>query len=90
MSDLHDPETLLDFPCHYQFKAVGAAGEAFQVAVLAAISQSVPVADDAVKSRPSGKGNYQSVSVMVTLHSFEQLKTIYADLRQVPGMKMLL
>lgn len=90
MSERHEQEQLLEFPCHYPFKAVGEAGEGFYRSVVAAVSRSVPVAADAVKSRPSSRGNYQSVTVMVTLHNFDQLKTIYADLRQVPGMKMLL
>ena len=90
MSDLQGPESLLEFPCHYQFKAVGAAGADFLSAVVVAVSNTVSVPDDAVKSRPSGKGNYQSVSVMVTLHNFEQLTRVYADLRQVTGMRMLL
>lgn len=90
MSAAKNPEELLEFPCHYQFKAVGLAGDEFHAAVIAAIAQLAVVSNDAVKSRPSGQGNYQSVSVMVTLHSFEQLKGIYAELRQIPGMKMLL
>lgn len=90
MSDQQNPETLLEFPCHYQFKAVGVSGDEFRDGVIKAVSKRVPVASDAVMTRPSGKGNFQSVSVMVTLHNFEQLKEIYANLRQVPGMKMLL
>ena len=90
MTDRVDPESLLEFPCHYQFKAVGMAGVEFRDAVVSAISQCVSVATDAVHSRPSGQGTYQSVSVMVTLHNFNQLKDIYAGLRQVQGMKMLL
>lgn len=90
MSDVKNPEELFDFPCHYQFKAVGQAGDEFYAAVIAAIGKLAAVSNDAVKSRPSGKGNYQSVSVVVTLHNFAQLKGIYAELRQIPGMKMLL
>ncbi|MDT8420575.1 MAG: DUF493 domain-containing protein [Desulfuromonadales bacterium] len=90
MSDVKKPEDLFEFPCHYQFKAVGVAGEGFRAAVIEAIGKLAAVSDDAVKSRPSGKGNFQSVSVMVTLHNFAQLKGIYSELRQIPGMKMLL
>ncbi|HEX9777670.1 MAG TPA: DUF493 domain-containing protein [Geopsychrobacteraceae bacterium] len=90
MTERPDPATLLEFPCHYQFKAVGMAGDAFRDAVVATIAHHVAVAADAVRSRPSGKGRYQSVSVLVTLHSFAQLKDIYAGLRQVRGLKMLL
>ena len=90
MSEKQSPEDLLEFPCQYQFKAVGEAGEAFKAAVVAAVREHVPVVDDAVRCRPSGKGNYQSVSVLVTLHSYQQLTSIYAELRQVPELKMLL
>lgn len=90
MNEQHSPEDLLEFPCHYQFKAVGMAGDEFKDAVVEVISQLATVAADAVKTRPSGKGKYQSVSVMVTLFNFEQLKNIYAGLKQIQGMKMLL
>jgi len=90
MTDKGNPEDLLEFPCHYQFKAVGVAGEPFKNAIVAAASQHVSVSADAVCSRPSGKGTYQSVSVMVTLHSYQQLTCIYAEMRQVEGLKMLL
>lgn len=90
MSDKTKPEDLLEFPCHYQFKAVGIAGDQFQQAIVAAIGQHVAVAADAVRSKPSGKGTYQAVSVLVTLHSYQQLTSIYKEMRQVEGLKMLL
>lgn len=85
-----NPEELLAFPCHYQFKAVGVAGDVFRDAIVETVRQHATVPQDAVKCRPSGKGTYQSVSVLVTLHSYEQLTSIYAAMRQVAGLKMLL
>ena len=85
-----DPKDLIEFPCHYQFKAMGLAGVDFRQAIIAAIDKHVSVPKDAVRSRPSGKGNYHAVSVLVTLHSYEQLTSIYAEMRQVVGLKMLL
>ena len=85
-----DPKDLLEFPCHYQFKAVGFSGDYFSQAIIAAINKHVVVSQDAVRCRPSGKGNYQSVSVLVTLHSYEQLTDIYAEMRQVADLKILL
>lgn len=90
MMDKQNPEDLLEFPCHYQFKSVGVTGDSFQQAVVAAIGQHVTVATDSVRSKPSGKGNYQSVSVLVTLYSYQQLTSIYAELRKIKGLKMLL
>lgn len=83
-------EDLLEFPCHYQFKAVGTAGELFRDSVVSAVQQHVPVSVDAVHTRPSGKGTYQSVSILVSLHSYHQLTSIYAEIRKVEGLKMLL
>lgn len=85
-----DPEDLIEFPCHYQFKAMGLSGTEFRQAIIAAIAKHADVAEDAVGSRPSGKGTYQSVSVLVTLYSYEQLTSIYAEMRQVDHLKMLL
>ena len=90
MTDKQNPEDLLEYPCQYQFKAVGAAGESFKNAIVHAIGQHAAIAKDAVKSRLSGKGTYQSVSVLVTLHSYPQLTKIYAEIRQAPGLKMLI
>lgn len=85
-----DAEDLLDFPCHYQFKAMGLAGEEFKCSIVAAVDKYVAVPVDAVRCRPSGKGTYQSVSVLVTLHNYEQLTSIYAEMRQIADLKMLL
>jgi len=81
---------LLDFPCCYQFKAMGLSGECFKRAIIAAVDKHVAVPEDAVRCRPSGKGTYQSVSVLVTLHNYEQLTDIYAEMRQVDDLKLLL
>ncbi len=85
-----DVKDLLDFPCDYQFKAVGLAGDSFKQAVVVAVGKHVDVSQDAVHCRPSGKGTYQSVSVLVTLYNYEQLTDIYAEIRQVKNLKMLL
>jgi len=84
------PEDLLEFPCHYQFKAVGLAGETFRQGITAAVDRHAQISRDAVRCRPSGKGTYQAVSLLVTLHSYQQLTRIYVDMRRVPGLKMLL
>ncbi len=86
----NDPSQLIEFPCHYQFKAVGLSGDDFHRDIIAAIEQHVPVGQDNVKRRPSGNGNYQAITVFVTLHSYEQLTAIYQTMKQTSGLKMLL
>ena len=90
MTEKKTPQDLLEFPCHYEFKAVGVAGETFKQSVLAAVEKHAAVSADAVRSRASGKGTYQSVSVLTTLHSYEQLTSIYAEMRKLNELKMLL
>ena len=90
MTQKNNSEDLLEFPCHYQFKALGVAGDRFKQAVETAVAKHVPVGTGAVRSRSSGKGTYQSVSVQVTLQNYQQLTSIYAEIRQVADLKMLL
>lgn len=90
VSESGNPEDLLDFPCHYTFKAVGESGEAFEGAIVASVRRVTVVPRDAIHVRPSGKGNYQSVSIVVRLESYQQLKDIYAEMKTVSGLKMLL
>jgi putative lipoic acid-binding regulatory protein len=85
-----NPEDLLEFPCHYQFKAIGKAGEAFRRDIVRAIARCVEVPADAVRWQDSRNGTYQSVSVVLTIYSYIQLTNIYAEMKQVADLKMLL
>lgn len=90
MSEQSKPEDLIDFPCHYQFKAIGLAGDKFCREVIDAIALHAPVPADAVRSQPSRRGTYQSISAVLTIYNSAQLTDIYAELKKVPGLKMLL
>ncbi len=90
MSNQSIPESLIEFPCHYQFKVIGQGGDDFYRDVVAAIALHASVPSDAVRSHPSRHGTYQSVSVVLTVYSAAQLTTIYAQLKKVSGLKMLL
>ena len=90
MSEPVNPEDLLEFPCHYTFKAVGISDVSFSAEISAAVGSHAEVHQDAIHVRPSGKGNYQSVSIMVRLENYQQLTDIYAAMKKVPGLKMLL
>lgn len=74
-------ETLLEFPCQFPIKAMGKACDEFEVAVLKIFKKHVPdLAEDAIKQRPSGKGNYLAITVTITATSKQQLDAIYMDL----------
>lgn len=90
MNERKKPEDLLEFPCHYTFKAVGDGNACFVTQIIAAVRRHAAVSQDAVHVRPSSKGNYQSVSVIVQLQNFTQLEDIYAAMKEVAGLKLLL
>lgn len=92
MMSSDSPQELLDFPCHFEFKAFGPGGEdsPFFGQVEAAVSSVVQVSRQAMKARPSSAGKYQCVSVLVTLQSRLQMEEIYAELRKIDGLKYLL
>lgn len=88
-----DPsQELIEFPCHFEFKAFGPGGEdsSFYGQVEAAVGRVVQVSRQAMKTRPSSAGKYQCVSVLVTLQNRAQMESIYAELRKIDDLKYLL
>ena len=83
-------DELVKFPCDYIFKAFGPNTETFVDSVRTTINTTVFAPLDAIKVRPSSKGEYQCVTVVVRLQNIEQLKTIYHDLQQLAELKYLL
>jgi putative lipoic acid-binding regulatory protein len=92
MSRAPSKQELLEFPCHFEFKAFGPGDEdeTFLIKVLNAISTVVPVSRQAMKSRQSSAGRYQCVSALVTLHNRTQLEAVYTALRTIDDLKYLL
>ena len=88
----NEPDELLEFPCSYEFKVFGDADQEgrFLSAVQAAISTITPVSRDAMRVRQSSGGKYQCVTVAVLLQNSQQLKSIYAVLRGLDGLRYLL
>lgn len=70
-----------NFPCDFPIKVMGRTDCELESLVVKIINKHVDdLAEGAVKSRPSGKGNFLSVTVTVTAHSREQLDNIYLEL----------
>ena len=92
MTPSDSSQGLMEFPCHFEFKAFGPGGEdsSFFSQVESAVSNVVQVSRQAMKTRPSSAGKYQCVSVLVTLQSRAQMEEVYAELRKIDGLKYLL
>ncbi|MDX1569907.1 MAG: DUF493 domain-containing protein [Xanthomonadales bacterium] len=81
MSSAEQPSGF-QFPCTIPVKAMGRSGETFRSMVVEVIEQHVSVVPEQVRSRTSGSGNFQSVTVTVEMASREQMEAIYADLAE--------
>lgn len=92
MTTSDSPKELIDFPCHFEFKAFGPGSveSRFDDQVLAAVSTVVQTSRQAMKSRPSSGGKYQCVTVLATIQNRTQLEAVYAELRKIEGLKYLL
>ena len=83
---------LMEFPCHFEFKAFGPGGDdsRFCETVLVAVSKVVQVSRQSMRTRHSSGGKYQCVSVLTTLQNRSQLEATYAALREIEDLKYLL
>jgi putative lipoic acid-binding regulatory protein len=78
---MNDATSPLSFPCEFPIKAMGRAEPGFQARVEAIVRAHVPeLSRHAVHVTHSARGNYVSVTVLITAHSREQLDAIYRDL----------
>jgi putative lipoic acid-binding regulatory protein len=70
-----------DFPCDFPIKIMGRSDCELESLVVEIINKHVDdLGEGAVKTRPSGKGNFMSVTVVVKARSREQLDNIYLEL----------
>lgn len=88
---MSESETLLEFPCDFPIKVMGAARDDFAQAVVTVVQAHAPDFDAAtVEMRASGRGNYLAVTCTVRATSREQLDNLYRDLSSHPYVKIVL
>lgn len=86
-----EPETLIEFPCDFPLKIMGATREGFAQAVVEIVLRHAPDFDAAkVEMRPSKAGNYLSVTCVVRATSKPQLDALYRELTAHPWVKIVL
>jgi putative lipoic acid-binding regulatory protein len=90
MSDT-ESESLIEFPCDFPIKVMGAARDDFVHAVVTVVRAHAPDFDAAsVEMRASGQGNYLAVTCTVRATSRAQLDNLYRDLSSHPYVKIVL
>jgi uncharacterized protein len=88
-----EPErgSLIEFPCDFPLKVMGARVEGFAQAVVEVVLTHAPDFDAAsVEMRPSSKGNYLSLTCTVRAVSQAQLDALYCELSAHPMVKIVL
>ncbi len=84
-------ETLLAFPCEFPIKAIGKQRADLDAIIFSIVLKHVPgLSEGAVRSRPSSKGNYCSITVTFTATSQAQIEAIYHDFKACEQITMTL
>lgn len=81
----------IDFPCDYPVKVMGHATAAFEQSVVRVCQRHSPEVDQGcVQVRESRAGNYLSVTVTIRATGERQLQELFAELKTVDGIKLVL
>lgn len=76
-----ETDKLFDFPCDFPIKIMGRCDCELETLVVEIINKHIiEEAGSNVTARPSGKGNFISVTVIIKANSREQLDNIYLEL----------
>ena len=83
--------SLLEFPCHFPLKVIGKNVEEFEVRVMGVIHKHVIEADTAHCRRRLSAGNkYLALTISFMAQSQEQLDSIYAELKKIEHVMVML
>lgn len=87
----NDKDTLLEFPCDFPLKVMGATQEGFAEEIVRVVQVHAPGFDASrMEMRASSGGNYLSLTCTVTATSKEQLDNLYRALTAHPMVKVVL
>ncbi len=88
---LNPVDSLIEYPCDFPIKIMGAMQDAFAQTMVDVVSSHDPEFHAGkLEMRPSTKGNYLSLTVTVRATSRQQLDDLYRTLSSHPMVKMVL
>ena len=86
-----EQETLLEFPCEFPIKIMGARVDHFAQTVLEVVLRHAPDFEPgSMQMRPSSKGNYLAITCTLNATSQLQLDNLYRELSSHPMVKVVL
>ena len=84
-------QTLIEYPCDFPIKVMGARVDGFAQAVIEVVLRHAPDFDPAgAEMRPSSKGNYLAVTCTFRALSQAQVDAMYRELTAHPMVKVVL
>jgi putative lipoic acid-binding regulatory protein len=84
-------QTLLEFPCDFPLKVMGANADGFAQAIASVVGEHAPGFDPAtMEMRPSKAGNYLSLTCTIRATSQAQLDALYRALTAHPMVRVVL
>jgi putative lipoic acid-binding regulatory protein len=91
MQPIPPEQSLIEYPCHFPIKVMGAHVEGFTEAMVFVARQFDPTFDArTVEVRPSKAGNYLGLTLSVHVTSRDQLDELYRTLTSHPMVKIVL
>lgn len=84
-------ESIHLFPGVYQIKAIGRAEDEFEARVVEAVYSHLAARSDldySVRSTPGGR--HVALTLDITVQTAEQVRAIYAEIRDLKGLTLLL
>ncbi|MDR1424817.1 MAG: DUF493 family protein [Azoarcus sp.] len=91
MAESGERTTLLEFPCDFPVKIMGARLDDFAQTIVDIVLRHAPDFDPAtLEMRTSAKGNYLSLTCTVRARSQEQIDNLYRELTVHPLVNIVL
>lgn len=88
---MNDQESLIQFPCDFPIKIVGANSDEFiQEIKNIALRHFPDLTDDAMKHKVSAQNNYLAITLTVHALNKEMLDAFYREVSSNPQVKMVL
>src|SRR5688572_29366867 len=83
---------LLQFPCDYNFKAVGVNSPQFVEKMVERVTREIgrPLLPTEVEVKVSRQGKYTSVTLNLRVSSFEEVLRVYAAIKEDDSVKYIL
>jgi|TARA_B110000093_G_C12941627_1_gene398239 putative lipoic acid-binding regulatory protein len=84
-----DPKII--FPCDYPIKVVGDVTPEFHSQVCDVVAKHDPaMTTDKISQKTSRKGNFVSISFMLVAQNKEHLDALFADLKEIEAVRLVL